>query len=152
MHRARLRAGLTQIDVTRRLEVSQGTISYLESGAGGSSFVAKYARLYDVDVMWLTTGDGLEPDWGVGPRTARQHLTAEQITRKIADMAAGLADNAQRRHLLAVVEAFVTGPALQSRSPQSPVAADEPSLRQQQDRSEQHDAHPTAPQRSARAS
>lgn len=61
--KARERAGLTQMEVRKRLDISQGTLSDLERTGLSSGLVAQFAQLYRVDVHWLATGVGEEPDW-----------------------------------------------------------------------------------------
>jgi transcriptional regulator with XRE-family HTH domain len=61
MFQARERAGLTQVDVCQRLEISQGTLSGLELSAASSGKVVEFAKLYDVDAEWLSTGRGIAP-------------------------------------------------------------------------------------------
>ncbi len=55
---AREHAGLTQAQVRKALGVSQGTLSGLEHRAAGSSLTVRFAELYQVDAMWLATGEG----------------------------------------------------------------------------------------------
>lgn len=56
MYEARLKAGLTQMQVREQLGISQGTLSEAERTANSSSRVADFARLYGVDAGWLATG------------------------------------------------------------------------------------------------
>lgn len=61
MFRARERAKLTQMDVKDALGISQGTLSELERTAASSGKVVEFAKLYGVDAVWLSTGDGIAP-------------------------------------------------------------------------------------------
>lgn len=65
MYLARERAGLTQKDVVKALgevkPMSQGTLSGLELEAASSGRVVEFAKLYGVDAVWLSTGEGIAP-------------------------------------------------------------------------------------------
>lgn len=54
---ARQRAKLTQIEVSKRLGISQGTLSFLERLGQSTSMAAQFASLYNVDPFWLSTGE-----------------------------------------------------------------------------------------------
>jgi hypothetical protein len=64
MHRARVYAGMTQMAVRDALGISQGTLSELEGTAASSGRIVDFARLYEVDAGWLSTGNGFEPPGG----------------------------------------------------------------------------------------
>jgi transcriptional regulator with XRE-family HTH domain len=67
MHDARLKAGLTQVQVREALGISQGTLSQLERTSTKSGRVAEFARLYGCDPHWLATGEGITPAAGAPP-------------------------------------------------------------------------------------
>jgi transcriptional regulator with XRE-family HTH domain len=55
---ARERAKLTQAAVCAALEISQGTLSELETKGQGSSLVVQFAELYRCSPRWLALGAG----------------------------------------------------------------------------------------------
>jgi transcriptional regulator with XRE-family HTH domain len=62
MYMARKRAGLTQKQVAKALApLSQGTLSGLELDAASSGKIVEFAKLYNVDAAWLSTGLGIAP-------------------------------------------------------------------------------------------
>lgn len=58
MREARKAAGLTQMEVSTALSVSQGTLSELEKTASGTTRLVDFATLYRVEPRWLATGEG----------------------------------------------------------------------------------------------
>lgn len=56
---ARKNAGLTQEDLAKKLGVSQGTITHIESGRNKETIhIIALARLLGVRAEWLATGEG----------------------------------------------------------------------------------------------
>jgi transcriptional regulator with XRE-family HTH domain len=55
---ARQHAGLTQEQVRRAIDCSQGTLAELEATAKSSGRVVDFAALYRVDATWLANGPG----------------------------------------------------------------------------------------------
>lgn len=58
MFQARKDAKLTQMAVTKAMNISQSTLSEAENKAHSSGLVAQFAELYKVSPLWLATGDG----------------------------------------------------------------------------------------------
>lgn len=55
---AREKKGMTQAQVAKKLNISQGTLSQAETAGEGSSLVVHFAELFDCDPYWLAMGDG----------------------------------------------------------------------------------------------
>lgn len=55
---ARKKAGLSQDALARKVGISQGTVSEMESVAHASTFTAQIAAACKVDAHWLATGEG----------------------------------------------------------------------------------------------
>ena len=55
---ARKAAGLTQVEVSKHLNISQGTLAELEKKGHGSAHTPALAKMYGVDAHWLATGEG----------------------------------------------------------------------------------------------
>lgn len=68
---AREHAKLTQMEVRKRLGISQGTLSDLEGTNLSSGRTVEFARLYGCSADWLTTGKG-DPEWD-GPKS-QEHV------------------------------------------------------------------------------
>ncbi len=88
---AREQAGLTQLEVRSRLDISQSTISELENSANGSSRVAEFASLYKVDPMWLATGKGeMRPREDKPPLVAAEPYHYAAVRRVKFKLSAGI--------------------------------------------------------------
>lgn len=61
---AREQAGLSQGQVAKMLDVHRPTISEMEAGRRrvAAEELAKLAKIYDVSVSWLTSGEADEPN------------------------------------------------------------------------------------------
>lgn len=58
LKQARIYAGLTQIELSKKAGVRQSTISDAERVASGSAHTAQFASICGVDAHWLATGEG----------------------------------------------------------------------------------------------
>ena len=144
MLRARRRANLTQVAASDLIGISQGSLSWLERVADTTTMITQFAALYRVDVNWLATGDGIEPDWESFTPPAPAGLSGlSPLSAQVAMFCERLAREEDRIALRNTVEAFVTGrpvrqsadlhglplpahrPMLQLHAPSSPPPADD---------------------------
>lgn len=77
---ARLRAEITQPELSKRTGVKQVSISKIERGGqGSSSFDSILAYHLGVSAYWLSTGDG-DPDDGVFTKEDRRLIEAYKLS------------------------------------------------------------------------
>lgn len=95
---ARKHAGLTQMEVRKALNISQGTLSELEGTAASSGSVVEYAQLYGVSAVWLATGAG-----DMGTAAAALSARAALIARQMDD----IADKEMRSRAMTLCAALV---------------------------------------------
>lgn len=104
MREARERAGLTQMEVRKRLHVSQGTLSGLETGAHSTRRLVDFAQLYGVSPEWLAKGEGEATEQTQAP-PAREGLTLQALARALSG-----SSDATRRAVSALLSGLTDAP------------------------------------------
>jgi transcriptional regulator with XRE-family HTH domain len=83
LREARKESGLTQGEVAQALGLSQGTVSQAEKEGDGSVHVAAYAKLLQVNPLWLATGEGpKKPEAPVAHAVSLDAFTVPTFTRE----------------------------------------------------------------------
>lgn len=78
MLEARTRAGLTQVQASEALGISQGTLAELERKGEGSTLVVHFAKLYRCAPEWLALGDGTMES-GLSPDAIRMARRLDEL-------------------------------------------------------------------------
>lgn len=108
MLEARKEAKLTQMQVCKALDISQGTLSEAEHVANTSGHTPRFAELYRVSATWLATGEG---DRRSGAQAARppepwpfERMTAKEWSQ-LTDREKGAGEEAFIRAVQAIRDA-----------------------------------------------
>jgi transcriptional regulator with XRE-family HTH domain len=82
LYEARLKAGLTQVQVKEALGISQGSLSDLEREGERSAYVPALAKLYGVDPYFLATGEASPPQIPLAHAVSYQPIDDPLLTRE----------------------------------------------------------------------